>query len=393
MRVAYVIPSLQKPGGWRSHACAFISAIRQHVEPVLFVAAADLEAARLLFPGQKIFSLPVTQQASFATRSGLRGLAACFRTISQAAYPVVDLVHSLEAYPTGLAGAWLANRLGRPHVLTTHGTYGVIWYERKLDRVAYEYTLRKTRLICPVSHGTARLMQRYFTKALSGACIHPILNGNDYHKTISRQEALSRPAPDRPTLLTVGDVKPRKGQHASLAAFAIVKDQLPEARYWIAGRFKPEQAYMQQIQQQVAAQKIQEVTFLGDVSEAELRRCYREASLFVLTPQPEGLHFEGFGLVYLEAGAYGLPVVGTRSGGIPDAVKDGETGFLAEPGDIDGIAEAILRLLTDGDLARRMGRANRQWAETLTWERTAQEQYQAYQALLAGDDSRPHPLP
>jgi glycosyltransferase involved in cell wall biosynthesis len=77
-----------------------------------------------------------------------------------------------------------------------------------------------------------------------------------------------------------------------------------------------------------------------------------------------------------------LPVVATRSGGVPDAVVDGETGLLCEEGDVDGIAAAILRLLGDEELARRMGLANRDWAETLTWERTIEEQLKLYEEVL-----------
>lgn len=102
----------------------------------------------------------------------------------------------------------------------------------------------------------------------------------------------------------------------------------------------------------------------------------------LLTPQQDGLHSEGFGLVYLKAGAYGLPVVATRSGGVTDAVKDGETGLLADSGDVVSIADAVLRLLTEPELATRMGRANRLWAEKLTWERNASQQYKAYREVF-----------
>ena len=113
-----------------------------------------------------------------------------------------------------------------------------------------------------------------------------------------------------------------------------------------------------------------------------MHRRYQGASVFILTPQHEGLNFEGFGLVYLEAGAYGLPVIATRSGGVADAVEDGKTGYLCEHEDVDGIADSVLRLLNDPDRSREMGRANRFWAETLTWERNAEEQFRAYQSIL-----------
>ncbi len=383
MKVAYILPYLQKPSGWRNHTLAFIHAICRHVEPVLFVSAADQASARELFPDYNIFTLPVTQFASMSTRSGLRLLARTRLTVYRNHYPAVDLIHSMEAYPTGLVGRWLADKLKRPHVITTHGTYGVIWHERPADRVFYEGVLRSADLICPVSHGTARIMRQYFGKALEGRCIHPILNGNDFYQSVPRETALNRTPHDIPTLLSVGDIKPRKGFHLSLQAFARVKERLPNARYLLIGGYE-ENEYFQTLQRIIHENQLQDVSFLGTVPEEELRRRYQEASLFVLTPQQEGLEFEGFGLVYLEAGAYGLPVVATRTGGVPDAVKEGVTGLLADPDDIEGIAAAILRLLTEPNLARRVGRGNRQWAETLTWESYAAEQMQVYRRLLSG---------
>jgi glycosyltransferase involved in cell wall biosynthesis len=381
MRVAYVLPYLQTPSGWRNHSTSFINAIREHVTPVLLVPAADEEVARQLFPEDPVFTLPVTQQASLSNRAGIKRLTEAYRAVQNKRLPDVDLVHSLEAYPTGLVGSWLAQKLKVPHVLTTHGTYGVIWHERRLDRLAYQQVLRRAKAICPVSHGTAGQMKRYFKRALRKTQVCPILNGNDFYKTVPRAAALERKFPETPTIISIGDVKPRKGHDVSLAAFAKVQAQLPQARYFIIGHYQ-ENDYFRDLQRFIAENEVKNVTFTGTVSEEALRNYYETASLFVLTPQQVGLQFEGFGLVYLEAGAYGLPVVATRTGGVPDAVKDGITGFLREPGDVDAIAQAMLRLLTDIPLARRMGRANRQWAETLTWESYAKEQLDVYQKLL-----------
>jgi phosphatidyl-myo-inositol dimannoside synthase len=382
MKVAYVLPSLQNPSGWRSHTCAFLQAICPSIEPVLFVASSDQEAARTLFPRIPIFSLPVTQQASLSSLNGLRRLVMCYRVIATSPYPPFDMVHSMEAYPTGLVGSWLARKQRCPHAITTHGTYGVIWYKKVVDRLAYQQVLRKTALLCPVSNGTAQMVKRYFGQALVTTRVHPILNGNSYTKQVPQRQALLRPLPATPTLLSVGDIKPRKGQHISLAAFALVKAQIPSARYVIVGSYKPDE-YYQQLQRMVRDNRLEDVIFTGAVSEADLQRYYMESSLFILTPQQDGLHFEGFGLVYLEAGAYGLPVVATRTGGVPDAVMEGETGLLLEPGDVESIAAAIMRLLKDGNLSQQMGCNNRRLAEHLTWERYAQEQFQAYQDLLS----------
>jgi glycosyltransferase involved in cell wall biosynthesis len=290
-------------------------------------------------------------------------------------------VHSLEAYPTGLIGSWLAQRAGCPHVLTAHGTYGLVWRDSAPDRILYERVLRSAVAVLPVSQGTAGLMQQHFPRALQGVRVQPILNGNTFYKNVPDEWALTRPFPRPPVILTVGDVKPRKGQHASLAAFAQVQQRLPGTQYEIAGKFW-DNAYYRGLQQMIAEQNLRGVRFHGMVSVEELQALYRSASVFVLAAQPEGLHVEGFGLVYLEAGAYGLPVVGTATGGVPDAVLHGETGLLAAPGDVGGLADGILSILQDETLARRLGQANRRRSEELTWEHCAEEHLQVYREVV-----------
>lgn len=375
-RVAYLLPSLKKPGGWRSHAIAFLNAVCAYVEPVIFVAEAEFEEARQLFPKWVIMRLPVIQSASF---SGPRGAAALLRSylaVQRLDDLKVSLVHSLEAYPTGLVGRWLAGRIRCPHVITTHGTYGVIWSRLPLDRAFYRGVLVKAERICPVSHGTADMMRRYFGDVLDERRLRPILNGNDFYRRISSQEALARRLPEERMILTVGDIKPRKGQHISLRAFARLSRGIPDLHYFLVGSFV-ENAYYRELREIIETERLENVRLLGEVTDERLDELYRQASVFVLAPQQVDLQFEGFGLVFLEAGAYALPVVATDSGGVADAVKDGETGFLVPSGDVEGMASAVRRLLTDEALNRRMGGANRRWAETLTWERCGR----AYDAI------------
>ena len=96
------------------------------------------------------------------------------------------------------------------------------------------------------------------------------------------------------------------------------------------------------------------VRFLGRVSEGELVSAYRTATVFVMPSRGEGL-----GVVYLEAMAFGVPVIGGRHGGAPEIVLHGETGYLADHDDVEGIASLAGGLLGDSDLARRMGEAGR----------------------------------
>ncbi|HZW03336.1 MAG TPA: glycosyltransferase family 4 protein [Anaerolineaceae bacterium] len=378
MRVAYLMPPLSQPGGWRTYAIGFVGAIARRVTPLLLVAREDEAAAARLFPDCERIVLPAVQ---YPFQSGLRQslarLAAALAAVRFGRFPDVDLVHSLEAYPAGLIGDRLAARLGRPHVVTAHGTYGVLAAKSRAHTALYQGVLRRARVLCPVSPFTGELIRQTFPRAAARLAIRPILNGNDFYRTVGREEALCRQPDETPTVLSVGAIKPRKGYHVSLAAFAHLKRRLPEARYWIVGALD-QRRYVDELRASAA----EGVVWLGKASDEQLHDCYRRAAVFLLAPQQVGLHFEGFGLVYLEAGAYGLPVVGTASGGVPSAIRHAETGLVVAPQDTEGLADALYRLLGDRELAREMGLANRRWAETLTWEKNAGEHAALYREIL-----------
>jgi phosphatidylinositol alpha-1,6-mannosyltransferase len=94
------------------------------------------------------------------------------------------------------------------------------------------------------------------------------------------------------------------------------------------------------------------VNFLGGLTDEELREQYCQCSLFIMPSRKEG-----FGIVFLEAMAYGKPVIGGAHGGTPSVVKDGETGFLVDNSDVDGIADVIVRLLSDDEMRNSFGKA------------------------------------
>jgi glycosyltransferase involved in cell wall biosynthesis len=369
------------------------------VDPYLFVAREDaLEAAEFFrtdllrdgtshnkpFPGKNIFVLPVTQEAWLSSPRGFSRLMKCYFELTRMKLPEIDLVHSLEAYPTGLVSHWLTRQISShpPLISTCHGTYGILAYAHRLDRIAYRNILQHTNAICTVSQATAGQIQKYFGSVLKRSQVIPILNGNKAFEKVSREAAFGRNPQNKTVLLSVGDVKPRKGQDISLAAFARIKKQFPQAEYWIVGDPHSTSEFSQQLHVTIQRENIQDVKFLGRVSDEELEKCYQQASIFILTPRQVGLNFEGFGLVYLEAGAYGLPVIATRSGGVPEAVKDAETGLLANEEDVEGVAQAISTILADPELASRLGKANRLWSETLTWERAAEKYLQVYHSVL-----------
>jgi phosphatidylinositol alpha-1,6-mannosyltransferase len=107
---------------------------------------------------------------------------------------------------------------------------------------------------------------------------------------------------------------------------------------------------------------------LGGVGDAERDELLSTASVFAMPGRlPAGSGGEGFGIVYLEAGARGTPVVAGNAGGARDAVVDGQTGLLVDPEDHRAVAEAIAGLLIDRELATRLGKGGREWAELFAW--------------------------
>ena len=156
-------------------------------------------------------------------------------------------------------------------------------------------------------------------------------------------------------LLTLARLVERKGQDKVIEALPLIKKEIPDVRYVICGRGNDE-ARLRRI---VAEQGVSdEVVFAGFVPNGERGAFYGACDVYVMPSReiPAKGDIEGFGITYLEANAFGKPVVGGRSGGISEAVIDGVTGLLVDPCDVEAIASACIRLLRDPDLAGRLGR-------------------------------------
>ena len=114
--------------------------------------------------------------------------------------------------------------------------------------------------------------------------------------------------------------------------------------------------------------------FLTAVPDADLPALYNGAELYLGLSRPEELLIEGFGISLTEASACGIPVIGGRAGGIPDAVRDGETGLLVDSTDLDAVLAAVRSLLADPALRARLGQAGRLAVEShYNWDRVTSE--------------------
>ncbi|TSC62389.1 MAG: group 1 glycosyl transferase [Parcubacteria group bacterium Gr01-1014_106] len=161
-------------------------------------------------------------------------------------------------------------------------------------------------------------------------------------------------------VVTVARFVPRKGMHILLDAFALVRKTVPNA-HWVLIGDGPER---EMLEQRVREHGIHDaVTILRDASHDDVRRALAVADIFALTPRELPDDPEGFGIVYVEAAAAGVPAVGSRTGGVPEAVRDKETGILVPPNDVHATAEAMRELLTDDARRKALGAAARARAE------------------------------
>lgn len=216
-------------------------------------------------------------------------------------------------------------------------------------------------------HADASIAVSEYTAGLVAAtgavprALHVIGNGTDVPQDAS-------PLDDaRPTILTIARIEERyKGHDTLVRALPLVLAKVPDAQWVVIG----DGSLRAGLEALAASYGVsQAIRFLGAVSDEQRNLWLRRARLLAMPSRlpAGGFAGEGFGIVYLEAGAYGKPVVAGNVGGALDAVRDGETGLLVDPTDPLLVAEAIARLLLDSELARRLGEAGRRHALAHTW--------------------------
>ncbi|HEY7050193.1 MAG TPA: glycosyltransferase family 4 protein [Jatrophihabitantaceae bacterium] len=165
---------------------------------------------------------------------------------------------------------------------------------------------------------------------------------------------------DRPVVVCVSRLVRRKGQDALIRALPAIRRAVPGTALLLVGR-GPYHDELLQLAQRVGM--AEHVVLTGGVPSDELAAHYAAGDVFAMPcrTRRRGLDVEGLGIVYLEASALGLPVVVGDSGGAPEAVRDGETGYLVDGRDIGAIADRTAELLDDARLRAKFGEAGRQW--------------------------------
>jgi glycosyltransferase involved in cell wall biosynthesis len=216
--------------------------------------------------------------------------------------------------------------------------------------------LAAVRHVVVTSPATARVLAADY--GVPAGAITVALPGSD------RPAAVAKAPHDTVNLLAVGAVVPRKGYDVLIEALGRLTDL--DWRLVIAGDCTRDRATAGELATTVVRKRLgPRVRMAGAVGDDELAALHRDADVFVLASR-----FEGYGMAYAAAIAHGLPVVGTKTGAIPETVPDG-TGILVPPDDVAALAAALRAMITDAALRERCAAAARS-APLPTWEAAAQ---------------------
>lgn len=278
--------------------------------------------------------------------------------VSRRAHPTMTVVSHI--LPMGHVARFLKWRRGIPYVVIVHGMdvalalSGGGGKRRMAKRI-----LRGAVLVVANSGYTARFVEsadvpkdRIMILPPSPGFLMDISVADDAVRAVQERHALHGTF----SLLSVGRLVARKGFDDAIRAVARLKGDGVDVRYVVVG----DGSELEPLKILAKEEGIEDrVVFAGVVPREELPAYYAATDVFVMASKSIGADIEGFGTVYLEANLLGKPVIGTRVGGVPDAIAHEVSGLLVDPGDVGQLAAAIRRLKDDPALAAKLGEQGR----------------------------------
>jgi len=277
-----------------------------------------------------------------------------------------------EILPFGTV-AWLISYL-MPirYAVILHGLDFSLATKGSIKRFLSKQILEKASLvICANSH-TAQEVRKMFAKVSNVEVVNPGVE-IDVPK-ISSEVIVKCKAQNNLQeafiLLSVGRLVKRKGVDMVLSAISNIVSLIPNLQYVIIGN-GPEEMYLKNIIHQLGLEN--NVRILSDINDEEKNNYFASCDVFIMTARNIDGDYEGFGIVYLEAGLFSKPVISGKSGGVTEAVQDNVNGIVVNEEDVKEIAQAILDLYNDDVLRQRLGAAGRVRSLEQSWQHQVQK--------------------
>ena len=368
--IAAVFLELLGPGG--------IQRLGRHTAAVLDSLAGELGMACEIL---SVRDAPGVHEAGVSTLGfRVRGFGGSRGRLSGAFLALAPRARLVYFGHANLASLGLAVRVVARSTPFWVGVYGIDVWERL--PVLRRAGLRSAQGVLAISRATAERAAR--AQGLDRARIHvvaPALEPGFADGAPAPADAAARPG--RKVLLTVARLaasEAYKGVDGVIRALPRIRAAVPGASYVVVGD-GDDRARLERLAADTGVADA--VSFVGRVSEEELRAYYARCDAFVMPSEREG-----FGIVFLEAMAFSKPVIAGRHGGAPEVVEEGATGFLVDAGDVERLTACIVELLSDSDLAERLGRAGRRrLEERFTFDHFAKRLRRVVAPAITGGDA------
>lgn len=265
-----------------------------------------------------------------------------------------DVLHCGDLFPQAFNGVFLSKIFRVPLLMYCHGDEISQTDRRRYQPKVRNFIYRHADVIIAANQFAYDGLVRIGTPSSRLHKLTPGVDSETFHPRPCNTELTERfGLSGSKILLTVARLVPRKNVRIVIEALPAVLEQVPNLKYLIAGE-GPEEGNLRKRVQELHLDNA--VQFLGNIPNSQIGEFYNLCDVFIMANRLEaGGDVESFGMVFLEANALGKPVIGGRSGGAAEAIVDGVTGFLVNPDDPRAVADRLLKLLKNEDLAKKMG--------------------------------------
>jgi phosphatidylinositol alpha-1,6-mannosyltransferase len=315
------------------------------------------EATTRGFDRAQAYPIHRIKAQSGAGKSSLAMARAAFSLCKRGKF---DVIFTGVAYPTAMMGYLIKRLLGVPFVVYSHGEDVTCARDSKPKAFALRRVLAAASYVMTNSSFSLREARAFGAHGDRSETTPPSIDPAPYdtvdaHVLDDLRARLG--VTNKPLILTVARLNPRKGHDVVIRALRTVIDKVPDVQYLIVGKGDPEPLTRLADDEGVR----DSVKIVDYVAEQDLSVLFHVCDVHVMVSRWDRIRreVEGFGIVYLEAGASGKPSVAGSAGGCADAVANGETGFVVDPESVEEVSAALLKVLTDPVLAARMGAAGK----------------------------------
>lgn len=278
-----------------------------------------------------------------------------------------DVIISFDVQPAGILAYLSTFGLNKIVIIHSLGTYSLFTPSNKIKNKLIYLAYKNANRVFIINDFVKRKIEQSNSDFSFGTNITFVPVGVD--TTLFKVINSSNDVRHKDYIITVGAIKPRKGQLESVKAFSSMANFYPDLHYFLVGSITDSPNYYNMIVDYVSKNNLSDkVTFIQNISDEKLIDLYNGAKFFVLTPASSDVSIEGFGMVYLESALCGITSIGTFDTGAEAAIINNETGILVDR-DVSKIEKAMKTLLDEDNLREEYAHNAKLRALTFNWNR------------------------